>query len=79
MTIIPRGLLARQLIHALEEDGFVLKRTRGSHHVYMHADGRMVVVSYHRLGDGFPVGTLKGMIDDTRWTEEDLRRLKLLS
>ena len=78
MTPTPRGLTARQFIHALQENGFVLKCTRGSHHIFLHPDGRLVVASYHRLGDGFPVGTLKGMIADARWTDEDLRRLKLL-
>jgi predicted RNA binding protein YcfA (HicA-like mRNA interferase family) len=79
MTTPPRGLTARQLIKALQEDGFALKRTRASHHIFLHPDGRLVVVSYHRLGDGFPIGTLKRMIDDARWADDDLRRLALLS
>jgi predicted RNA binding protein YcfA (HicA-like mRNA interferase family) len=78
MTIIPRGLTARQLIYALQQDGFSLKRARGSHHIFLHQDGRLVVMAYHRLGDGFPLGTLKNMIADACWTDDDLRRLKLL-
>jgi len=79
MTEIPRGINARQLIRALHADGFRLMRTRGSHHIYRHPDGRRVVVAYHALRDTFPIGTLKGMITDIGWTEEDLRRLGLLS
>lgn len=77
MTDIPRGLTARDLIRALHADGFHLTRTRGSHRIYRHADGRRVVVAFHRVGDTFPIGTLKAMIADIEWTDEDLRRLGL--
>lgn len=77
MTELPRGITARQLIKALHEDGFVLRRTRGSHRIYRHPDGRRVVVAYHRLSDTFPIGTLKAMISDIGWTEGDLRRFGL--
>ncbi len=79
MTELPRGVTARQLIKALHADGFTLQRTRGSHRIYRHQDGRRVVVAYHHLSDTFPIGTLKGMVNDTIWTEDDLRRLKLIS
>jgi predicted RNA binding protein YcfA (HicA-like mRNA interferase family) len=78
MIQIPHGITARQFIKALQSDGFVLKRTRGSHRIYRHPDGRRVVVAYHRLSDTFPIGTLKAMIADAGWTEDDLKRLKLL-
>ena len=77
MTVTPRGITARQLIKALHEDGFELKRTRGSHRIYRHPDGRRIVVAYHRLGDTFPIGTLKAMIRDAGWSDDDLRRLGL--
>lgn len=78
MTRVPRGLPARRFVRALEADGFVLQRVRGSHRVYRHADGRRVVVAYHSLGDTFPIGTLRGMIEDAGWQDDDLRRLGLL-
>lgn len=77
MTRAPRGLSARQFVRALEADGFILQRVRGSHRIYKHADGRRVVVAYHALGDSFPVGTLRAMIVDAGWEDEDLRRLGL--
>ncbi|MCI0781146.1 MAG: type II toxin-antitoxin system HicA family toxin [Chloroflexi bacterium] len=55
----------------------MLRRMRGSHRVYRHPDGRRVVVAYHRLSDTFPLGTLRGMVRDVGWNEEDLRRLRL--
>ena len=78
MTTVPRGVTASQFIHALHTDGFTLKRTRGSHRIYRHADGRRVVVAYHRLNDTFPVGTLSAMIADAGWDSERLRQLGLL-
>jgi predicted RNA binding protein YcfA (HicA-like mRNA interferase family) len=78
MTRVPRGLLARHLIRALEADGFSLQRVRGSHRIFKHADGRRVVVAYHALSESFPVGTLRGMIKDAGWSEEDLKRLGLV-
>ncbi len=63
---------------AIEADGFVNTRTEGSHHWYEHPDGRRVSVSYHKRSDTFPIGTLKGMVADARWTEDDLRRLGLI-
>lgn len=77
VTDLPRGITARRLIQALHKDGFGLTRTRGSHHIYRHPDGRRVVVAYHRLGDTFPTGTLKAMIADAGWAEEDLHHLGL--
>ena len=78
MTRVPRGLLARNLVHALEADGFVLQRVRGSHRIFKHPDGRRVVVSYHALSESFPIGTLRAMIGDAGWGDEDLERLGLL-
>ena len=78
MTLMPRGVPARQFIRALEADGFVLQRVRGSHRIYRHADGHRVVVAYHALSDTFPIGTLRAMIADAGWQDEDLQRLGLL-
>jgi predicted RNA binding protein YcfA (HicA-like mRNA interferase family) len=77
MTSAPRGVTARQFIRALQADGFALRRIRGSHHIYGHADGRRVVVAYHHAGDTFPIGTLRAMVTDAGWEDEDLRRLGL--
>ena len=77
MTSVPRGVTARQLIRALQADGFALRRIRGSHHIYGQADGRRVVVAYHHAGDTFPIGTLRAMVADAGWGEDDLRRLDL--
>ncbi|MEK7793839.1 MAG: type II toxin-antitoxin system HicA family toxin [Candidatus Hydrogenedentota bacterium] len=74
---VPKGVSARRFIRALERDGFELDRTRGSHHIYAHSDGRRVTVAYHRLSDDFPPGTLRGMIQDAGWGQDDLDRIGL--
>ena len=77
MSEVSRGTSARALIKALRSDGFRLVRIRSSHQVNRHPDGRRVVVAYHHISDNFPVGTLKAMIQDIGWTEEDFRRHRL--
>mgnify|MGYP002396080084 CR=1 FL=1 len=73
-----RSLTARKLIRALLRDGFYLDRKSGSHHQFLHPVKGRVTVSFHRPGDTFPLGTLRSTIEDAGWTEDDLRRLKLL-
>jgi predicted RNA binding protein YcfA (HicA-like mRNA interferase family) len=74
-----RSLTARQLASALQTDGFSLKRQKGSHRHYVHPDRRRVTLSFHHTSDTFRMGTLRSIIElQARWTEDDLRRLKLL-
>ena len=76
-----RKITARELVRALERDGFELRRKRAtSHRQYLHPiDKRRVTVTYHGHSRTFPIGTLKRMIEhDAQWTEDDLKRLKLL-
>ena len=73
-----RSLTARQLIAALERDGFELARQKGSHRHFRHADGRRVTLSFHHASDTFRLGTLRSMIElQAQWTNDDLRRLGL--
>ena len=67
----------RELIRALERDGFKYKRRKGSQRVYRHPDGRRVVIHYHHAKNTLPPGTLRNFLDGTRWDKDDLRRLGL--
>ena len=69
---------ARELIRALERDGFQYTRRKGSQRVYRHPDGRRVVIHYHHAKDTLPPGTLKSFLNGTQWNEDDLRRLGLV-
>jgi predicted RNA binding protein YcfA (HicA-like mRNA interferase family) len=74
-----RNLTAREMISALIRDGFSFDRGAGSHQVYCHPDGRRVTVTFHAPGDTFTPKTRKSMIEkEARWTEDDLKRLKLI-
>lgn len=75
-----RNLSARELIQALMRDGFTLDRQSGSHQHYLHPDRRRVTVTFHHPSDTFVRKTLRSMLgDQARWTEEDLKRLKLIT
>jgi len=75
-----RSVTAREMISALTHDGFFLRRQAGSHQRYQHPDGRRVTVSFHKSSNTFPPKTLKSIIEmQARWTEGDLKRLKLLA
>lgn len=73
-----RNTPVRELVRALERDGFSYRRTRGSSRVYRHPDGRRTVIHYHRSNDTLPLGTLQSVLSGTRWTNADLERLRLI-
>ena len=73
-----KNVKAREWLSALEHEGFYLRKGRGSHHIYQRPDGRRVLIVYHSLGDTFGPKTIKAILQDTHWTEEDLKRLKLI-
>lgn len=75
-----RSVTAREIISALMRDGFFLRRQAGSHQRYQHPDGRRVTVSLHKSSDTFPPKTLRSIVQtQARWTEDDLKRLKLVT
>lgn len=69
---------ARQIQLALIKDGFRLSTKKGGHLIYRNPAGRRVVLSFHHSGDTFPPKTLKAMLIDAGWDEEDIKRLGLL-
>jgi len=73
-----RNRSAREIISALVRDGFSFDRGDGSHQIYYHQDGRRVTVMFHGRGSTFTRKTLRSMIGQARWTEEDLKGLKLI-
>lgn len=74
-----KNVPVRELIRALEQDGFQYRRRKGSQRVYRHADGRRVVIHYHHPKDTLPSGVLKNFLQGTCWTKDDLIRLGLIA
>lgn len=72
-----RNISVLKLVRALERDGFIQRRARGSVRLYRHPDGRRVVIHYHRGGDTLVRKTLQSVLRGTRWTEKDLENLDL--
>lgn len=73
-----RSLTARRLIRALKQDGFHELKRRANR-FFVHPDGRITTLHFHKTGQTFAPGTLKAIIErQVRWTEADLKRLGLL-
>jgi len=75
-----RSLTARKIIAALKKDGFSVRKSKGATRFFIHPDGRRVTIHLHRPGQTLKIGTLQEIIEnEARWTEDDLRRLGLIS
>lgn len=61
----------RQIIRFLEQNGFVLDRTSGSHFIFYHPTSRRraVVPSHNR---DLPKGTLLSLLREAGFTREEL-------
>jgi predicted RNA binding protein YcfA (HicA-like mRNA interferase family) len=66
------------MVSALTRDGFSFDRAAGSHQIYYHPDGRRVTVPFHGSGRTFARKTLKSMLTQTGWTQDDIARLRLI-
>ena len=74
-----RNTPVRELMRALERDGFLLHRhTRTGGATYRHSDGRSTFIHYHTGGAVLTRKTLSNVLIATQWTEDDLRRLGLI-
>ncbi|HET8661794.1 MAG TPA: type II toxin-antitoxin system HicA family toxin [Micromonosporaceae bacterium] len=60
-----------KVVRALERLGFKALRTRGSHVIMRHPDGRGTAVPVHS-GKDMPKGTLRNVMADTGLTAEQI-------
>lgn len=66
---------ARRLMRILSRLGFVEIRSRGSHHRFIHPDGRKTTVPVHR-GRDLPRGLLRQIVtSDVGLTMDEFARL----
>lgn len=72
-----KNVTADRLIEALLKDGWVWDETRGAEQVFWGAGGKRISIHYHPKKTYGP-GLLKALLADTDWTEDDMRRLKLI-
>jgi predicted RNA binding protein YcfA (HicA-like mRNA interferase family) len=62
-------LSAKQLVSALQRNGFEWKRRKGSHITLQHPDGRTTVVPDHKT---IAKGTLRAILRDAHLEVEDI-------
>lgn len=72
-----RNITIQKIAKALEKDGWVREETRGATQGYRKQPDQRVVLHHHPKATKGPK-ILKGILDDIGWTEDDLRRLKLI-
>jgi predicted RNA binding protein YcfA (HicA-like mRNA interferase family) len=60
---VPR-VSGREIVRALRKAGWSLERIEGSHHILQGPEGRIVSVPVHG-NKTLPIGTIKGIIDQT--------------
>ena len=65
-----KSISGKSLAKILENKGWMLKKTRGSHFKYQKGEDA-VSVPVHGNRD-LPIGTLKSIMKDANLTEEDL-------
>lgn len=74
-----RNVATRLIIRALTREGFQFTERKGSQRIYRHPDRRRVVIHYHTGNRSLTPVEIRNLYIGTRWTEDDLRRLGLIS
>ena len=67
-------LRGREIIAALQQAGFAVRRVKGSHHFVQHPDGRATVVPVH-AGETIGPGLYNRILRDSEITNDDFIRL----
>ena len=61
----------REVLKMLEDDGWYLARTKGSHRQFKHPEKAGTVTVSGNLGVDMPIGTLKSVLRQSQLEEED--------
>ncbi|MDD4765681.1 MAG: type II toxin-antitoxin system HicA family toxin [Atribacterota bacterium] len=61
----------KNIINILKRNGFVLDRTKGSHHIYYHPESkRRVIIPFHKKD--LPKGTLMEILRQAGLRKDDI-------
>ena len=63
MEPLPTNIKPLELIKALERNGFVVQKAKGSHRRLTHPDGRWTQIAVHPKP--VPIGTLRKILNQT--------------
>lgn len=72
-----KNLTADNIVSTLKKGGFVLDEASGAIHIYRHPDKRRVSIHYHPHKT-FGPNLLKRLLDDIGWSEDDMKKIKLI-
>jgi predicted RNA binding protein YcfA (HicA-like mRNA interferase family) len=72
-----KNITAGEITKALEKSGWIRDEGAGNIYVYRHRDGRRITIHYHPHKTHGP-NLLKGLLEIINWSEEELRKLKLV-
>ena len=73
MSKLP-SLTPEKVVRILRKKGFILDRTKGSHHIYYHPETkRRVVVPFHKKD--LPKGTMFEILRQAGITKKELEKL----
>lgn len=72
MSILPQ-VRPKDLLRALQKEGFKIHRKTGSHVYIKHPDGRLTSISIHP--GTIAKGTLKAILTQTKLTIEKIKKL----
>jgi predicted RNA binding protein YcfA (HicA-like mRNA interferase family) len=61
----------REILRLLEDDGWYLVSTRGSHRQYKHVWKRGRVTVAGKMSDDLAVGTLRSIFKQAQFTQDD--------
>ncbi|MCH6236708.1 type II toxin-antitoxin system HicA family toxin [Cognataquiflexum rubidum] len=65
-----KSLTPKELIKILEAQGFIFQRSKGSHQLFKHPDGRRTVVPVHTRD--LKTGTLLAILKQSGISKEDI-------
>ena len=71
-----KSITAGKLMRAVEKDGWT-RVVRKNNTARYEKDGKDIVIHFHP-GKTFGEGLLKDLLERTGWTDEDLKKLKLI-
>ena len=71
-----KNISADEIVKALEKDGWMLRRSRGSRLTYLK-DNKIVSIHFHHHKH-YGHDMIKDLFQDIGWNEADLKRLKLI-
>lgn len=65
-----KSLTPKELIKVLESHGFIFQRSKGSHYLFKHPDGRRTLVPFHTKD--LKTGTLLTILKQAGLSKDDI-------